>query len=146
MSMTMDDIYHSLFGKVHMRNAVILPPTNNSKSNGSILKSKSDENDNDTKIGRLQINHSKTDTAMDTNEPRLSTEKKKKMKKTTLYNENGIIVAINKDLCDCMTESCPGCHFECSKCESTKCGHICRSNRNWMFRSIAVDGLRENVK
>ena len=53
-----------------------------------------------------------------------------------MYNENGHLVLENgetKDLCDCLEETCPGCHFQCKKCRSPKCGHECRKNRLWTF-------------
>ena len=53
-----------------------------------------------------------------------------------MYNENGHLVLENgetKDLCDCLEESCSGCHFQCKKCRSPKCGHECRKNRIWTF-------------
>lgn len=33
------------------------------------------------------------------------------------------------DECDCEVQACPGCFYPCKTCESTKCGHICRTNR-----------------
>lgn len=83
---------------------------------------------NRTEIGRLQINHTHQN-----NEP--------STKRPTLYDENGILIAVNKDLCDCLNESCPGCHFECPKCQSPKCGHKCRNNRNWMVISSELEVL-----
>lgn len=47
-------------------------------------------------------------------------------KSKNIYDENGHIRATGKDLCDCLDETCPGCHFPCSKCNSNKCGHECR--------------------
>lgn len=47
-------------------------------------------------------------------------------KNKNIYNETGQIAATGKDLCDCLDETCPGCHFPCPKCSSNKCGHECR--------------------
>lgn len=47
-------------------------------------------------------------------------------KSKNIYNEAGHIAATGRDLCDCLDETCPGCHFSCTKCTSNKCGHECR--------------------
>jgi len=60
--------------------------------------------------------------------------------KRVLYNNKGILADLNKDLCDCMVEACPGCHFPCPKCRSTKCGHECRQNRKWQYNEAEYDG------
>ncbi|XP_026320237.1 ARL14 effector protein [Hyposmocoma kahamanoa] len=57
-----------------------------------------------------------------------------------IYNERGHITATGKDLCDCLDDSCAGCHFPCPKCNSTKCGHECRVNRKWMYEKIETEG------
>lgn len=40
------------------------------------------------------------------------------------------------DICDCLDDTCPGCHFQCSKCGSTKCGLKCRAKRRFSYESI----------
>ncbi|XP_068081225.1 ARL14 effector protein isoform X2 [Anabrus simplex] len=65
-------------------------------------------------------------------------------KSSSLYDEKGILVALDRDLCDCLDDTCPGCHFPCPKCRSCKCGHECRQNRKWMYDCIEVEGT-DNV-
>ncbi|CAB0042792.1 unnamed protein product [Trichogramma brassicae] len=43
-----------------------------------------------------------------------------------LYDENGIFIPTQENLCDCLDKECPGCHFPCPTCSSTKCGNPCR--------------------
>ncbi|CRK98980.1 CLUMA_CG011987, isoform A [Clunio marinus] len=54
----------------------------------------------------------------------------------TLYDENGKIRKTKEDLCDCLDINCTGCFFPCKRCESTKCGDVCRVNRNWYYEEI----------
>ncbi|CAH0405299.1 unnamed protein product [Chilo suppressalis] len=61
-------------------------------------------------------------------------------KSKSIYNERGQIAVTGKDLCDCLDERCPGCHFPCLRCNSTKCGHECRVNRKWMYEKIEIEG------
>ncbi|KAG7310565.1 hypothetical protein JYU34_003356 [Plutella xylostella] len=61
-------------------------------------------------------------------------------KTKSLYDDCGRIGATGKDLCDCLDETCPGCHFPCPKCSSGKCGHECRMNRKWMYDRIEIEG------
>ncbi|XP_049879400.1 ARL14 effector protein [Pectinophora gossypiella] len=61
-------------------------------------------------------------------------------KTKSIYDERGLITATGKDLCDCLEEACPGCHFPCPKCSSPKCGHECRTNRKWMYDRIEIEG------
>lgn len=66
--------------------------------------------------------------------------------KATLYDEKGILLSADKDLCDCMEEACPGCHFPCNKCRSNKCGHECRQNRKWVFDCVELDGVPGSIR
>merc|ERR1712062_849159 len=66
--------------------------------------------------------------------------------KNNVYDEKGILISCGKDVCDCMDDSCPGCHFPCPKCRSNKCGNECRQNRKWMFESVELDGNPNSVK
>jgi len=64
----------------------------------------------------------------------------KKHQTPALYNDRGIHIKSGADLCDCLDEQCVGCHFPCSKCKSTKCGHECRVNRRGEYDSIEIEG------
>ena len=50
-----------------------------------------------------------------------------------------------RDLCDCMEEECPGCHFPCHKCRSSKCGYECRINRKWQYETCEFDGDSDSL-
>ena len=78
--------------------------------------------------------------------------------KASLYDSKGVLLHCGLDLCDCLEDSCPGCHLPCSNCSSPKCGHMCRfkergldvlftpwhlrrSGRHWQYTSVVQDGL-----
>lgn len=61
----------------------------------------------------------------------------------TIFDGAGRIRETKKDVCDCLDDGCVGCHFPCKKCLGTKCGPICRQNRNDYIEQIRIDG-REN--
>ncbi|TRY76495.1 hypothetical protein TCAL_00077 [Tigriopus californicus] len=63
----------------------------------------------------------------------------------TLYNEVGILTTCQKDLCDCMTTLCPGCHFPCPKCGSNKCALECRNNRKWQYETLELEGTTNSL-
>ena len=48
--------------------------------------------------------------------------------KASVYDSKGVLIHSGLDLCDCLEDSCPGCHLPCSNCTSPKCGHLCRSS------------------
>ncbi|KAF2899470.1 hypothetical protein ILUMI_06701 [Ignelater luminosus] len=57
-----------------------------------------------------------------------------------VYDENGIHILAGIDLCDCLQKQCPGCHFPCPKCRSTKCGPDCRCNRKYTYELLEYQG------
>lgn len=57
-----------------------------------------------------------------------------------LFDEKGRYRTSSADVCDCLDNACPGCHFPCPNCKSAKCGSNCRVNRKWAFESIEHDG------
>ena len=69
-----------------------------------------------------------------------------KPKKSSVYDNKGILISHGLDLCDCLIEECPGCHFPCPRCRSTKCGHECRNNRKWVYDSVELDGMPNTLK
>lgn len=66
-----------------------------------------------------------------------STQRKKN---SAMYSPAGIFLATGQDLCDCLEEECPGCFFQCPKCNGPKCGGTCRRRRNWCYEHVTVDG------
>ncbi|VVC93647.1 ARL14 effector protein [Leptidea sinapis] len=81
--------------------------------------------------------------------PETSTRERRKLnrkcyflnrKTKKLYNERGHLTSSGEDVCDCLHETCPGCHFPCPKCGSNKCGQECRVNRKWMYEKIEIEG------
>lgn len=75
---------------------------------------------------------------------KLNTPKKKK--NPNLYDSKGIHLASGLNICDCMDENCPGCFFECLKCNSTKCGAACRANRNFIYEQADYEGTQISIK
>lgn len=63
-----------------------------------------------------------------------------------LYDEFGVHISTDIDLCDCLQKSCTGCHFPCPKCRSQKCGIECRVNRKYMYDQIEYQGCDLIVK
>ena len=57
-----------------------------------------------------------------------------------LYDGDGKLLADGRDLCDCLNEQCPGCHFPCHHCGSEKCGEPCRRNRMIYYSEVEVEG------
>ncbi|XP_049834502.1 ARL14 effector protein isoform X2 [Schistocerca gregaria] len=64
----------------------------------------------------------------------------------SLYDDRGIYIATGKDLCDCLDETCVGCHFPCPKCRSNKCGQECRVNRKFVYEQIEIEGTDIVIK
>lgn len=63
-----------------------------------------------------------------------------------IYDEFGIHIATDADLCDCLQKTCSGCHFPCPKCKSQKCGIECRVNRKYVYDQIEYQGCDLIVK
>jgi hypothetical protein len=38
-------------------------------------------------------------------------------KKNSIYDTKGVLLHSGLDLCDCLEDGCPGCHFPCPKCK-----------------------------
>lgn len=58
----------------------------------------------------------------------------------SLFDEKGRYRHNLADVCDCLDNLCPGCHFPCPNCSSRKCATTCRVNRKWAFEIIEHDG------
>ena len=50
----------------------------------------------------------------------------KSRKAGIMYSDKGILLHDGADVCDCLSNHCPGCFFPCPKCRSPKCGLECR--------------------
>lgn len=59
---------------------------------------------------------------------------------TGLYDERGRYRTSGADICDCLDDSCVGCHWPCDMCRSSKCGNTCRVVRKWAYETIEHDG------
>ncbi len=57
-----------------------------------------------------------------------------------MYDEKGLLFGTDLDLCDCLDDACPGCHFPCPKCRSSRCGQECRQGRRWQYDVVEQDG------
>eukprot|EP00095_Tigriopus_kingsejongensis_P010393 maker-scaffold1615_size33485-snap-gene-0.14 protein:Tk10393 transcript:maker-scaffold1615_size33485-snap-gene-0.14-mRNA-1 annotation:"c11orf46 homolog" len=66
--------------------------------------------------------------------------------KSQLYDDTGICLANRRDLCDCLVDACPGCHFPCPKCGSHRCGLECRQNRKWQYETLELDGHPKSLR
>lgn len=64
----------------------------------------------------------------------------------SLFDEKGRYRHNLADVCDCLDNFCPGCHFPCPNCASCKCATTCRANRKWAFEIIEHDGKDLVVK
>lgn len=108
-------------------------------------------------IGALKKLTLNTNRFMENFNPETSARERRKLnrklnatgsKKTSgaLYDENGIHIATEIDLCDCLDRSCSGCFLSCPKCGSTKCGQDCRANRKYIYEQVEYEGCNIIVK
>jgi len=148
------------------RAAVKMCMADDSESNASLLDELSLEEDGVSKVRKKK--QSKTEKALknlkskqDVNStfmsdfnPNVSRREKAKVgrkplsskAKSTIYDDKGSLLGSGLDLCDCLDDDCPGCHFPCSKCRSNKCGHECRQNRKWQYDTVEIDGLPATIR
>lgn len=66
--------------------------------------------------------------------------KKQSHSSAAIYDSLGRFRLTQEDICDCFSYQCVGCHFSCEKCESPKCGPICRVNRRYIFEELDGKG------
>uniref|UniRef100_A0A6A7FZ54 Endochitinase A-like n=1 Tax=Hirondellea gigas TaxID=1518452 RepID=A0A6A7FZ54_9CRUS len=74
------------------------------------------------------------------------TVKTQKVNESLIHDHKGRFIANDRslhDACDCLQDECPGCHFPCPKCRSTKCGAECRINRKYYYERIDVEGTEQ---
>lgn len=62
------------------------------------------------------------------------------VRKNQMYDDCGRLLENKADLCDCLDDTCRGCHFPCAKCGSEKCGSDCRCNRKWVYQHVIAEG------
>ncbi|XP_071794586.1 ARL14 effector protein-like [Asterias amurensis] len=74
------------------------------------------------------------------------TDMKQKARQQVMYDEKGRLLDTHKNLCDCLNDKCPGCHYPCPQCTSTKCGVQCRCNRKWVYNQIENESGGDLVK
>lgn len=122
------------------------PPGTRSLKNSSYSRQKSDDEDDDSPTdeaslgvgkrkasSRARVNYNVRDMA----NPRLN----------YAYDADGrLINHRGYDLCDCLEDHCPGCHFPCLRCGSEKCGSECRVRRKWTFDHIEIEGTDFKVR
>ncbi|XP_023333846.1 ARL14 effector protein-like [Eurytemora carolleeae] len=70
---------------------------------------------------------------------RSSVAASKPARSNILFSDKGVHIKSGQDMCDCLILECPGCHFPCPKCKSTKCGHDCRNNRKWQYETVVPE-------
>lgn len=59
----------------------------------------------------------------------------------SVYDEKGAHIFSGINVCDCLVKTCPGCHFPCKRCKSSKCGHECRSQRKWVYEEVRCQSI-----
>ncbi|XP_050515732.1 ARL14 effector protein [Diabrotica virgifera virgifera] len=63
-----------------------------------------------------------------------------------LFDDSGVHIHLDVDMCDCLNEDCVGCFFECPKCQSEKCGKDCRVHRKFLVDQIEYNGYDHVIK
>jgi len=81
-----------------------------------------------------------------TNYSNIGNKKQHGNKAMVVYDDKGLLIESKLDLCDCLEDLCPGCHFPCLKCRSNKCGAECRQSRKWQYESLEVEGQENRTK
>lgn len=72
--------------------------------------------------------------------------KEKARKEALMFDNSGRYRSSGTDACDCLEKNCPGCHFPCQRCRSSKCGHKCRRNRSFEYDVDVVEHTRYDAK
>ncbi|KAI0216283.1 ARL14 effector protein [Lamellibrachia satsuma] len=67
------------------------------------------------------------------------------IRKNQTYDDRGRLLMDSRDICDCLEPNCLGCHFDCTKCGSPKCGPECRRNRRWYYQDVEVEGANHKI-
>jgi len=113
-----------------------------SKTEKALRTLKSKEDNNSTFMADFNPTQSRREKQKATRKPYSASN----TKKSNIYDEKGLLIQDHKDLCDCLEDTCPGCHFPCPKCRSNKCGHECRQNRKWQYDTVEIDGVTGSLR
>lgn len=98
---------------------------------------------NNSELEKSRKLHKELEIDMKFNENFEPTSSRRNVTKS-LFDAVGRIRETGQDVCDCLCNSCTGCHFPCSRCKSQKCGKSCRRCRNDYVERIKIEGAKEN--